>query len=97
MKRRIIPVITMLLVLALCAGAMAACVNTGCSATVYTSFQGFTNPVKSTHKYGGVLGVFQGTCTVTTIYSIYSYTCGNGHNNGIYTPVYSAQHSHCGQ
>lgn len=98
MKKTIALLLIAMLLALICATAIAdGCVNAHCTADVYVESQGFSEIIETKHEYGGFLGMFKQTCTVQTIYAIWSYTCGNGHNNGIAQTVYWESHSSCGK
>lgn len=78
--------------------ALANCKYSYCDAEIAgTRFTGFSDLITTTHQYGGFLGLFQGTCTVTTQYAYFETLCAAGHIQSTTSSVMFENHSSCGQ
>ena len=62
-----------------------------------TRLIGFSDPITYTHQYGGFLGLFTSTCTVTYQYAYMGTYCQNDHLQYISTWRGEDQHSSCGK
>lgn len=98
MKKTIALVLCIVLMVTACSAAFAACKFNYCNAEIAgTTLAGFSDVKTYTHKYGGFLGLFQGTCTVSYQDAYMETYCANGHLQGTSTFKGPESHSSCGQ